>query len=491
MKNSTFKWNAKYETGLAEVDAQHKSLVDLINHLGELRASGGSVADVTAALGALADYAKYHFSAEDALMQSAGISAEHTAAHRREHDQFLDQINQIVEEAQGDVMLAIDRLLRYLVKWLAFHILGQDTEMAVEIAALQRGAAPEAARNEAREQVLRGTEVLFDALNVLYDDLGASYVELSRAYAQLQQSSESRLKEAQRLAHLGSWELDLTKNLLTWSDEIYRIFEIDPERFGASYEAFLNAIHPEDRAKVNQAYQDSLRTRQPYEITHRLLMADGRVKHVHERCKTDYDTAGQPLRSLGTVQDVTLQAQAEEALRAQAQVDYLTGLANRRHFIEHGEEEIARTTRYRRPLSLLMLDIDHFKAINDTHGHQAGDAALQMLAAHCRDALREIDIIGRIGGEEFAIILPETAGAGASLVAERLRASIARQIMPTEKGAAVNMTVSIGLAIHAGDDAARLDDLLKQADLALYQAKRDGRNRVCVFADKEAPPPLA
>ncbi|MDO9601750.1 MAG: hemerythrin family protein, partial [Rhodocyclaceae bacterium] len=135
MKNSTFKWDARYETGLAEVDAQHKSLVEIINHLGELRASGGSVADLTAALGALADYAKYHFSAEDALMQAAGISPEHSTTHRREHAQFLDHINQISEEAQGDVMLAIDLLLRYLVKWLAFHILGQDTEMALEIAA--------------------------------------------------------------------------------------------------------------------------------------------------------------------------------------------------------------------------------------------------------------------------------------------------------------------------------------------------------------------
>ncbi|MDO9244417.1 MAG: sensor domain-containing diguanylate cyclase, partial [Rhodocyclaceae bacterium] len=304
---------------------------------------------------------------------------------------------------------------------------------------------------------------------------------LSRAYAQLQQSSESRLKEAQRLARLGSWELDLTKNHLTWSDEGYRIFEIDPERFGATYEAFLDAIHPEDRAMVNQAYQDSLQTRQPYEITHRLLMADGRVKHVHERGKTDYDTAGQPLRSIGTVQDVTERVELEHELRAQAQVDYLTGLANRRHFIQQGEVELARTLRFGRPLSLLMLDIDNFKAINDIHGHRAGDAALQMLAAHCRDALREIDIIGRIGGEEFAIILPETDGAGASLVAERLRESIARQTLTTEKGATLGMTVSIGIATLAGGGAARLDDLLSQADTALYEAKRAGRNRTCLL----------
>jgi PAS domain S-box-containing protein len=124
-------------------------------------------------------------------------------------------------------------------------------------------------------------------------------------------SSQKLLNEFQRIAHIGSWELDLKKNILTWSDEIYRIFEIDPERFGASYEAFLDTVHPHDRAAVNRAYADSVANKTPYEITHRLLMPDGRVKFVHERCETFYDEEGNPLRSLGTVQDVTDRKQAE------------------------------------------------------------------------------------------------------------------------------------------------------------------------------------
>ena len=124
--------------------------------------------------------------------------------------------------------------------------------------------------------------------------------------------SEARLSEAQRIAHLGSWELDLRSNDLEWSDEIFRIFEIDPERFDASYEAFLDAIHPEDRERVDAAYLNSLEEKRPYEIDHRLLMKDGRVKYVQERCESHFAEDGTPLRSLGTVQDITHQKLAEK-----------------------------------------------------------------------------------------------------------------------------------------------------------------------------------
>ena len=127
--------------------------------------------------------------------------------------------------------------------------------------------------------------------------------------------SEARLNEAQRIARIGSWELDLATSTLSWSDEIFRIFEIDPAKFGASYEAFLDTVHPEDREAVNEAYTHSLQTREPYEITHRLLMADGRIKYVQERCETEYSAEGKPLRSLGTAQDITERKLAEDAIR--------------------------------------------------------------------------------------------------------------------------------------------------------------------------------
>jgi len=127
--------------------------------------------------------------------------------------------------------------------------------------------------------------------------------------------NEKRLKEAQRLAHLGSWELDLRNNKLRWSDEIYRIFELQSESFDATYEAFLDVIHPDDREFVNQAYTSSVTNRKVYSIDHRLLMKDGRIKYVHEQGETYYDEKGNPVRSIGTVQDITDRKLAEEKLR--------------------------------------------------------------------------------------------------------------------------------------------------------------------------------
>jgi PAS domain S-box-containing protein len=126
--------------------------------------------------------------------------------------------------------------------------------------------------------------------------------------------NQHRLVEAQHLAHIGNWQLDLTNNALTWSDEILRIFELDIEKSGASYEALLDTIHPDDREMVNAAYTESLKNKQPYDIAHRLLMKDGRIKHVNERCETYFNNAGKPLRSLGTVQDITEQKLREHEL---------------------------------------------------------------------------------------------------------------------------------------------------------------------------------
>ena len=146
---------------------------------------------------------------------------------------------------------------------------------------------------------------------LLITALQAERIEIER---KLRVSTDS-LNDAQLIADVGSWRLDHLHNELTWSDEIYRLFEMNPNQFGATYQAFLNAIHPDDREAVNRVYKESLIDRKPYEITHRLLMSDGRVKWVHERCKTDFDADGKPLLSQGTVQDITERKLVEDSLR--------------------------------------------------------------------------------------------------------------------------------------------------------------------------------
>lgn len=162
-----------------------------------------------------------------------------------------------------------------------------------------------------------------------------------------------------------------------------------------------------------------------------------------------------------------------------ARFDPVTGVANRRYFAEMVEAEIVRSSRYGRPLSILMMDIDNFKEVNDVYGHQAGDIVLQSLHQTCKLVLREVDTVGRWGGDEFAILLPETPPAVAPQVAERLRDAIENTTVSLEKCSSLHFSVSIGCAscIAKHDN---VDAILNLADQALYDAKRTGRNRVCV-----------
>lgn len=172
--------------------------------------------------------------------------------------------------------------------------------------------------------------------------------------------------------------------------------------------------------------------------------------------------------------------QVRDELECQAHSDYLTGLDNRRHFLSQAENELARTRRYGRELSILMLDVDHFKQVNDTYGHKVGDLVLKRLSELCAATLRNIDIIGRIGGEEFAVLLPETGSECAMETAERLRLAIAATQVKLDSGLPLRFTASFGVTtLH--DKDANIDMLMNQADQALYQAKNEGRNRVCLY----------
>jgi diguanylate cyclase (GGDEF)-like protein/PAS domain S-box-containing protein len=181
----------------------------------------------------------------------------------------------------------------------------------------------------------------------------------------------------------------------------------------------------------------------------------------------------------GISTDITERELLKEQLEQQAHQDFLTGLFNRRHFLEQGELELSRVQRYGEALSVFMLDVDYFKKINDTYGHKTGDMVLQQLSDILRQTLRTVDIIGRIGGEEFAILLPETDLQEATEVAERLREIIASTEVAREAGMPLHFTASIGVAALTGKNV-NLDTLLSQADQALYQAKESGRNKVCV-----------
>lgn len=427
--------------------------------------------------------------------------------------------------------------------------------------------------------------------------------ERKRVQLELMREHE-RLTEAQKIGRFGSWELNLTSNVLVWSAEIFQLFEIDSTQFAATYEAFLNAIHPDDRDAVNQAYSRSLADRRPYQITHRLLMPDGRIKWVEERCSTTFDETGKALRSLGTVQDVTEREEIEENLRiaavafntqeaiivtdkfaniirvnhafegitgfSEAEVlgknprvlssglhntafykemwdsintkgrwsgevwdrrkdgaiypkwltitavehqgeathyvavfvditerkkaeeeiknlaffDPLTHMPNRRMLLDHLKLALGQSARSKNHGALMFLDIDHFKVLNDTKGHEFGDRLLIEVARRMNSCLREIDSVARFGGDEFVVLLEglspnsQEAGIQAGQVAEKIRKELAQ---PYQLEDMVHQSSSsIGVVLFQGDEVP-MDELLKQADLAMYQAKAGGRNLVRLF----------
>ena len=190
---------------------------------------------------------------------------------------------------------------------------------------------------------------------------------------------------------------------------------------------------------------------------------------------------GRPIL-MAVIRDMTEQKRFEDELRRLSTTDPLTGVANRRKLLEAGQRELERSMRYGSPLSVLVFDIDHFKEINDAHGHAVGDAVLCGAAAACGEILRRSDLIGRIGGDEFAVLLPETALDSALRLAERVCERVAGRQWLQGGGAPIAVTVSIGCAAAAAGDQ-RIEAVVERADFALLQAKRAGRNRAVAFPE--------
>lgn len=174
--------------------------------------------------------------------------------------------------------------------------------------------------------------------------------------------------------------------------------------------------------------------------------------------------------------DLTEHKRLQSHLESMANTDSLTGLLNRQAFLHRAEAEFTRARRYARPLSAVMIDVDHFKSINDRYGHASGDRVLQEVSRICQSSLRGSDMMGRLGGEEFVLLLPDTPQANAVFVAERMREQLARTPIEID-GISLTITGSFGVASLAEADI-NFNSMLERADVAMYHAKNDGRNKV-------------
>jgi diguanylate cyclase (GGDEF)-like protein/PAS domain S-box-containing protein len=226
-----------------------------------------------------------------------------------------------------------------------------------------------------------------------------------------------------------------------------------------------------DRQDLVESYDTSR------EVHKELSIGGGEAKRFYDLVMSPlYDRRKHQIGRLLVLRDISERKHAEEELRRLATTDSLTGMFNRGHFLELSKREVGRALRYHRPLSLMMIDIDHFKRINDNYGHDAGDRVLQTFALVGRDQIRDVDIFGRIGGEEFAILLPDTDFSSAGEVAERLRREVERTGVAV-RDETVKITISIGVSTVSAS-IQNLDSLMTSADKALYKAKWEGRNRV-------------
>ncbi|MEQ1806158.1 MAG: EAL domain-containing protein [Burkholderiaceae bacterium] len=298
-----------------------------------------------------------------------------------------------------------------------------------------------------------------------------------------------RLSNAQRIGEMGDWAWHVVQDQVIPSEQAWHILGMDAVAGELCSDAFLASVHPEDAPRVREAFASAIAGGSGLTIECRIVQASGEMRHVRQQVEVlERDSAGRALQLAGAVHDVTRRRDAEEQIRRLAYFDSLTGLPNRLMFNEQLHKVIANADRRGEKVAVLFIDIDHFKRVNDTLGHSAGDELLKVVSTRLANSLRPLDSvsragaepqsysIARLGGDEFIVMLGELHDpADAATVANRLVAALTQAV--TIQGTELFVGASIGAAVYPGDGA-DIDTLLKNADTAMYRAKEAGRGGV-------------
>lgn len=295
----------------------------------------------------------------------------------------------------------------------------------------------------------------------------------------------TRLKEREQLfsALLASvnsvlWAFDWQAQRMVYVSPAYeRIFGRPAALVLADYNEWRNCIYPDDLEYAQSTLQEVLERGAIEQREYRILRADGEVRWLSDKCfVSQHSEAGLPLMIVGIAEDITDKKHLETELHRLATTDVLTQSSNRRYFFDSAEQAFRDCKATSTPLAFLLLDVDDFKKINDVYGHQVGDVVLQRIAQSGAGALRRGDLFGRIGGEEFAVLLPGCDENMARQIGERLQREVQR-LRFNEAEHFFSVTISQGLTLLQPDDQ-NLSALYSRADAALYQAKRTGKDRI-------------
>ena len=317
---------------------------------------------------------------------------------------------------------------------------------------------------------MRGT---WHAVGVLRD------ITERKRMAEALEKRESMLNEVGAIAKVGGWEFDAESQKQVWTKEVYRIHEVD-ENYEPTVSKGIEFYAPASRPVIESAVQRAIEYGEPFDVELEIITAKGNHRWVHASGNVQQEN-GITKIVYGTFQDITERRQAEEKIRQMAYHDSLTGLPNRKLFSDRLGIALAQAQRNQKGVAVTMLDLDHFKDVNDTLGHDVGDLLLKAAAERLSAALRKGDTVARFGGDEFVLILPELKGIEDVIqVAQKIVESFRKPfLIDTHQ---IVVTTSIGIAVypHDGTDG---DSLLKNADIAMYQVKQTGRDRYQIFKE--------
>jgi diguanylate cyclase (GGDEF)-like protein len=306
--------------------------------------------------------------------------------------------------------------------------------------------------------------------------------EVTRSTLDALKASRDREKLALAFAEIGTCEFDVKSSMVRSSDMSLRLFGIRGDQAELPYSTLLDCLHPEDRPKFSHALEQCLSGTGNLDIEYRVTWADGSFRWLRTKGDALLDLEGEPIKVMWVTEDVSQRKDMDARVRFLAHHDLLTGLPNRTLFQDRLQQALAAAKRMQSRVALLFIDLDRFKYVNDSFGHRAGDILLQTVAARLRACVRETDTVCRHAGDEYLVVLSALREpTEAALVAEKIL-KIFDEVFLLESHE-VQISASVGISVYP-DDGQTLEDLIRNADAAMYHSKKSGRNRFEFFTQE-------
>jgi diguanylate cyclase (GGDEF)-like protein/hemerythrin-like metal-binding protein/PAS domain S-box-containing protein len=474
-----FPWNQNFNTGLPKVDEQHQRLVQLLNLLASHIAFQSDIQKLNAVFDELSDYAVYHFNTEAEIWHEHLPNDPLESEHQQYHNDFASTVIRLkaeltVKPVEG-VLLEV---LSYLTRWLASHILGDDRYMAKVVLALQSGLTMAQAKEQSKNE-LRGS------MRVLIEIILSAYYSLTTNNFQLMKNI-SELKRVEQELHIASTAFEAQEGIIVTDarNVILRVNQSftrltgysEDEAIGQTPALFKSGKHD---AEFYRQMWDAL-TRDHYwhgEIWNR--RKNGEVHPEWLTITAVTSAEGEVTNYVSFFSDLSQYKKDEAAIHSLAFYDPLTGLPNRRLLLDRLQHTFAASSRHHYHSAVLFIDLDNFKNLNDSKGHNIGDLLLIEVASRLQACVREVDTVSRLGGDEFVVIIeelsenPPQAAAQTEDVCNKILTAISQPY--SLKAYEYHSSASIGICLFRHQEVT-VDELLKRADTAMYQAKSAGRN---------------